>query len=73
MFVQNFKNTIGDGGSTALKLLTLMMLFILYTLLTLLTWFTLFTLLTWFKLLTRGMRGTTMGKTGLRPETPFEK
>ena len=32
----------------------------------------LFTLLTWFTLMTRGMRGTTVGKTGLRPKTPFE-
>ena len=30
-------------------------------------------MLNWFTLLTRGMRGATMGKTGLRPETPFGK
>ena len=40
------KNTIGDGGSTALQLLTLLTWFTLLTLLTLLTRFTLLALLT---------------------------
>ena len=68
-----YKNTIRDGGSTTLyAAYTIGTADTVYTVLMVYTVDMVYTVNT-VNTVDTGMRGTTMGKTGLMPETPFGK